>query len=275
MTFKRTLSIFSLTSAVMLSSSVALAHDFWMAPTAYQIDAPATVPVSVMIGHPQDHMYWPVDADRVIAFRSLDKNGVTDQQASIANYSQSSGLSVRLDGSGLHILTIETVRAFSELAAGKFEDYLDEEGLTAIKMDRVRRKMTEQPGTERYSRRGKTLLQVGPVTDADTELLRRPVGLTLEIIPMDHPLTWVDGEALDATVMFRGAPLGGASVELIDLSDDATPPSRAVTQADGTVSFDYPGAGSWMFHVVWGNRSTLSPEADYNTFFSSLSFQTQ
>jgi len=220
-------------------------------------------------------MYWPVDADRIIAFRSLSRNGVTDQQAAIADYRQSNGLPVRLDGSGLHILTIETVRAFSELAAGKFEDYLDEEGLSAIKMDRVRRKMTEQPGTERYSRRGKTLLQVGPVTQADTELLRRPVGLTLEIIPMDHPLTWVDGETLDTAVMFRGAPLGGATVGLIDLSDDAALPTHAVTRADGTVSFDYPGAGSWMFHVVWGDRSTLSPEADYNTFFSSMSFQTQ
>jgi hypothetical protein len=225
-----------------------------------------------MIGHPRDRMRWPVNADRIIAFRSLGIDGVSDQQTAVAAYAQGKTLPVNLETSGLHILTIETTRALSDLPAKQFENYLAEEGLTLIQLDRVRRNATDQSGTELYSRRGKTLLQVGPVMPADRYRLRRSVGLTLEIIAMDHPLEWVDGDDLQAKVLFRGAPLDGVTVGLVNTTDGTATAAHMKTMSDGTVSFAYPGPGAWMLHAVWGDRTDISDRADYSTIFSSLSF---
>ncbi|MGJ8558724.1 MAG: DUF4198 domain-containing protein [Litorimonas sp.] len=272
MTLIRAISIISLTSAAMMSSFVASAHDFWLSPTQSHMDAPGVVPVSVMIGHPRDRMRWPVNADRITAFRSLGVEGVSDQQTAVAAYNQGKTLPVHLDTAGLHILTIETTRSLSDLPAKQFEDYLTEEGLTLIQLDRVRRNVTDRNGTELYSRRGKTLLQVGPITTSDRDRLRRPVGLTLEILAMDHPLEWVDGSDMQAKVMFRGAPLGGVTVGLVNTTDGTATAAHMKTMSDGTLSFAYPGPGTWMLHAVWGDRTNISDRADYSTIFSSLSF---
>ncbi|GHB04177.1 hypothetical protein GCM10009069_28380 [Algimonas arctica] len=272
MTPIRAVTTVCLAIATLSSALVASAHDFWLAPAQSQMDVPSVVPVSVMIGHPRDRMRWPVNADRIIAFRSLGVDGVSDQQSAVAAYAQGKTLPVHLQTTGLHILTIETTRALSDLPAQQFEDYLTEEGLTLIQLDRVRRNVTDQSGTELYSRRGKTLLQVGPVTPADRDRLRRPAGLTLEIIAMDHPLEWVDGDDLQVKVLFRGAPLGGVTVGLVNTTDGTATAAHMKTMSDGTVSFAYPGPGSWMLHAVWGDRTDISDRADYSTIFSSLSF---
>jgi len=273
MTSIRAITTVCLTIATLSSALAASAHDFWLEPTQYHIDAPGLVPVSVMIGHPSDQMTWPVSADRVVALRTLSTDGVTDQQSSVSNYGAMEMLLVELDTSGLHVLTIETNRAFSDLPAAKFEDYLAEEGLSLIQLDRVQRQATERSGTELYSRRGKAILQVGPITTADRTLLRRPLGLTLEIMTLDHPLEWMEESMLNAEVLFRGAPIAGVTVGLVSTEAGSDKVVHSKTAADGTVSFAYPGPGMWMLHAVWGDRSTVSERADYNTIFSSVSFE--
>lgn len=255
------------------STGPASAHDFWLAPETYVMDSPGIVDVSVMIGHPKERLNWPVDPHRIVALRSIGPDGISDHQAAIADFEVSKTLPIRFETDGLYVLTVETTSAFSELQAEKFNAYVEEEGLTPIKIDRVLKEATEIPGTEIYSRRGKTLVQIGDISDVDPEYLTRPIGLTLEIVPLQNPARLGEGEMMSSRIYYRGNPMEGVTIGLIDLDSQDDKVVIEKTDSAGLVSFDRPEAGSWMLHAVWSDAMEDTSKADYDTIFSSLSFQ--
>jgi len=265
-------SLFLLGAALALPAA-GWAHDFWLAPEVYAVNSPEIVNVSVMIGHPEDRLSWPVAPHRIVGLRTIGPNGIRDQQAAMFDYDTSKSLPIRLEEPGLHILTIETTSAISVLDAKKFNDYVEEEGLTPIKIDRVINDTTDKPGRETYSRRGKSLIQVGDVSDTDPDYLTRPLGLTLEIVPLQNPARLEEGETFSCHVYYRGVPITGATIGLIDLDSDDGILAIEKTKANGLVEFDRPKAGSWMLHAVWSDTLADTRTADYDTIFSSLSFE--
>jgi len=248
------------------------AHDFWLSPELYTPASAGTVNVSVMIGHPEDQMEWAISPHRIIALRSIGPDGITDHQARIADYRKSKALPITLGQDGLHILTIETTDAVSELSAEKFNDYIEEEGLLPIKVDRILKRTTNQPGKEIYSRRGKTLIQTGSLGESDPAYLTKPVGMTLEVVPTANPARLKEGEAMTSVIYYRGVPMKGVTIGLIDLDGSEGITALKKTDARGRVTFERPKQGSWMLHAVWSDPLEGSNRADYDTIFSSLSF---
>lgn len=253
-------------------SGISWAHDFWLAPETYAASKHENVKTSIMIGHPEDRMSWPIQPHRVVALRSLGPNGIKDHQASLSFFSALKYLPLTFDSDGLHILTIETTNAVSTLQAEKFNAYVEEEGLTPIKLDRIAKNTTETPGVETYSRRGKALIHVGAIGAADPHYLSRPLGLTLEIVPQEHPVRVKAGEKMTSQVFYRGQPMSGVTIGLIDLSSDKGLVEISHTDKKGYVSFKRPDTGNWMLHAVWSDPLEGSQKADYDTIFSSLSF---
>lgn len=264
-----------ITGLLLCLSALAIpvhAHDFWLAPETYNPSPNQNTPVSVMIGHPTDQMTWSISPHRIVAFRSFGPSGVQDHQADIMEASASRPVSVTLNDPGLHILTLETTHAVSKLEADKFNAYLDEEGLTPIKLDRTANGTTDTPGTEIYSRRGKTLIQVGKPSQKDPDYLSRPLGLTLEIVPETHPARVAEGEPMVSTVYYRGEPMRGITIGLIDLKGDKGLVDIYVSDQAGQTKIPRPADGNWMMHAVWAAPLNNSDRADYDTVFSSLSF---
>jgi len=269
---KTTKSLFLI--AVGLSiSTISEAHDFWLAPESYALEGPGHVDVSVLIGHPKERLNWPLQPHRIIGLRSIGPNGVSDHQAALADYQPSEALPIKLDSDGLHIMTIETTNAISVLKASKFNAYIEEEGITPIKIDRVMQGTTNEAGRETYSRRGKTLIQVGEISEADPEYLLRPIGLTLEIVPLQNPARLKQGEIFSSQVFYRGVPVSGATIGLINLQSKDENVILSKTDAGGFVKFERPPEGEWMLHVVWSDKLENNDKAEYDTIFSSLSFK--
>ncbi|MGJ8562335.1 MAG: DUF4198 domain-containing protein [Alphaproteobacteria bacterium] len=250
----------------------AQAHDFWLAPETYNPAPQEKVDLSIMIGHPADRMMWPAAPHRIVAFRSVGPNGIQDHQSLIKPAAQSEALSLKFKAPGLHVLTIETTHAVSTLEADKFNAYLEEEGLTPIKLDRIVQGTSDEPGTEIYSRRGKALIQVGPSGEDDPDYLTKPLGLTLEIVPSAHPARAKVGSPMKAVIYYQGNPVKGVTIGLIDLKGDKGLVSVDETDRKGRVSFPRPNGGDWMLHAVWSAPLQGSDRADYDTVFSSLSF---
>jgi len=161
----------------------------------------------------------------------------------------------------------------SVLEAETFNDYLEEEGLTPIQVDRVIKRMTKKPGRETYSRRGKSLIQIGDLSETDPIYLSRPLGLTLEIVPLENPARLKEGEEFLSRVYFRGVPISRATIGLVDLDSEDGVLAVEKTDASGLVKFDRPEAGRWMLHVVWADTLPENDTAEYDTIFSSLSFE--
>ena len=172
---------------------------------------------------------------------------------------------------GLHILSLVTSTALSELPAIRFNDYLKVEGLTPAIVARARTGKTDAPGRERYSRRAKTLIQVGPPSARSSQLATRAIGLSLEIVPERDPYALPSDRRLPVRVIFEGKPLAGAYVKLTNLEFDARPLEAARSDRNGRVTFQIPRVGSWLVNVIW-TKPITAPGADFETTFSSLSF---
>ncbi len=250
----------------------ASAHDFWINPSNYSVQAGEKTNISIMIGHPEDQNSWAISPHRVVALRSVGPEGISDQQTLVSETDPKKPMTFSFNRDGVHVLTIETTSAYSELEAEKFNDYLDEEGLTPIKLDRTSKRKMSKPGTEIYSRRGKTIINVGNIGESDPSYVTTPLGLTLEVVPTSNPVRLQDGENLSAHIYYRGQIMSGVNVKLVSLDSDKGQVASQKSDSEGQVFFAKPDAGEWMLHVVWSDPMEDSEQADYDTIFSSLSF---
>lgn len=254
----------------LLWSGSAGAHDFWLAPSDFELDEPGDVAVAVMVGHAGEEEHWSLEHHRVSAFRSISLSGVQDQRANNAFAKKDAPARVTLEHDGLHVVTLESFRAFSELPNDRFMKYAEDEGLTQISAFREANG-DDGPGLELYSRFGKTLVTVGDVSAEDRALAMKPVGGVVEITPTSNIFD-PSAETLSFKVDFRGRALAGAKVHLISL-DGRSPERTIYSDADGVITTPNE-AGPWMLHVVWSVPETgLVGGADYSTVFSSLTYR--
>lgn len=209
----------------LLLALPAAAHDFWIQPQA---------PYSLLVGHGPYRQVSPIPPSRIIRSETI----------------------------GGHLMVLETDdKAQSHLPAIRFNDYLKAEGLTPALEERERTGRTNRDGSERYSRRAKALIGVGP----GDPLFTHRVGLTLEIVP--EP-----GAGLPVRVFYKDQPLAGALVKLTDLDHDEEPYQTRRTDETGRAAFALPQKGSWLLNVIWTEAQGPAAETDFATIFSSLSF---
>lgn len=250
----------------------ASAHDFWLQPETFRLDEPGPLLVQTLVGHSDDLSIWPAAPSRIIALRSAGPDGVTDQQARLDADPARGLLRPVLPEPGFHVLTLTSTHASSDLPADRFNSYLEEEGVRPILEHRRARDTMDTNGREIYSRRGKSLILVGDLDGASDDHVTRPLGLTLEIVPLTNPMRVSAEDGFDLEVRYRGQPVPGALVHVQSLSrnDVAIDPIR--TDGDGRARFDPGVGGAWMLHTVWSSPTRIDPRGDYDTTFSSLTF---
>lgn len=247
------------------------AHDFWVQPLKFWIPPDSAVVTTLQVGHGPARERWDVDAARVKLFRSIGPGeAVTDHRAALGQGVMDRDHRIVLTAPGTHVLVLETSHAQSTLPGPRFTAYLKEEGLTPALLRRQRDGTESQPGREIYSRRAKSIVQVGPASNRPQPWVTRALGLTLEIVPEVNPYALGAGETLPVRVFYEGKPLAGATVKLNNLAADAKPVVSYRTDARGRAVFRIPRRGAWQLNVLWTKPVTASPEADFDTTFSSL-----
>lgn len=256
----------------LAASPMASAHDFWLEPGKFQYDQPASVALQFKIGHHDEAGHWNLRWDKLVALRNYTANGVQDLAAGVIPYSGMlpGAAKTGLLDSGSYVIGLESYHSVSELEAEKFNQYLAEEGLKAIQQHRQANNLTNTAGTELYSRKAKTIVQVG---QNHTAHVTQPIGHTLEIVPTTHPGDANSSEKLAVKVLFKGEPLPAAMVDAIMMDADASTTQTAHTGQDGVASFALSGKGAVKLTVVWGVPLQGNPRADYETYFASLTMQ--
>lgn len=265
----------------LVIAAPAAAHDFWLQPEAFRMAEPGPLLVQARVGHSDELSIWHTPPARIIAFHSVGPAGVTDQQSRLYGDPTTGLLAPVLPRPGLHVLSLTSIHAQSDLPADRFNAYVEEEGVRPILADRVMRGAMERNGREIYSRRAKSLILVGGLEGAADDHVTRPIGLTLEIIPLTNPMRSAADAAFEFEVRYRGLPLAGALVHVQRLSEHPASMAPMRTDADGRATFD-PGdpgdpgdadsGGGWMLHTVWSSPISGDPRGDYDTIFSSLTF---
>lgn len=247
------------------------AHDFWIQPLRFQVGENQPLSATFQVGHAQYRQRWGNDIRRIPLLLDFAPRGRSNQRGNVRSDS-TADLVTRLSGPGLHVLGMQTAPAYSELPALRFNDYLKAEGLVVPIAARNRSDSTTLPGRERYSRRAKALIQVGPQTAANSARALRPLGMKLEIVPVKNPYALDKSHRLPVVVLYNGKRLAGASVKLTSLEFDAKPLETEITDRSGQATFTIPPLGDWLINVIWSEPLRGDPKADFETTFSSLTF---
>lgn len=256
--------------ALALIASPAAAHDFWIELDRSKVAADeAVLTASFKIGEAANPEDWNTRVERIVALRSYGPDGkVRDQQAEITPGEPGSA-TIRLEGEGTHIVTLESTPSESDLPAAEFKDYAKHEGLAAVLAWREANGQSAKNGRELYARRAKALVQLG---SKPSDTVSAPLGLSLEVVPERNPLLLKDGEPLPVRLYYRGKPLAGAMLRAEPLSA-ATPSASQITDSEGRARFALPRPGKWKIATVWSTPIVGNPKADFDTLFASLTFE--
>lgn len=250
------------------------AHEFWVQPSGYWTAPAIPIAVTLQVGDHKSRQRSLMPRGRIIRFEAT---GPDSTLLDLSDQLRLGGVAhdalLRFDSPGTYILVLESDnRARSDLAADAFNEYIQAEGLTPALEYRSRTGRMSAPGSERYSRRTKTLVQVGPADAQRSSHVTQPIGLSLEIVPELSPYAEPHSGRLPVRVVYENRALGGALVKLIDLKQGGRMFERRLTDATGRADFTWPTRGTWLLSVVWTKPLTGANEVEFETTFSTLSF---
>lgn len=258
--------------AAIATSFGSNAHDFWIQPGTFRPQIDEAVSITLLVGDSSSRQRSQIRSRRITRFDSIGPGGErTDRRSALTLHEPQHDGELRWKTAGTHVLILETDnRAESYLPAERFNAYLAEEGLTPALQHRQLARRTDAEGSERYSRRAKTLVQVGGTAESDSFSMF--TGLSLELVPEANPYATPRAARLPLRVIHEGQPLAGALVKMIDLGRNLTVVDRFTSDAEGRGSFAMPSDGEWIVSVTWTKVLPEAEGVDFETVFSTLSF---
>lgn len=253
---------------LLLATLVAGAHDTWLVPASFQVQAGR--PVQVALNTSEDFPTSEAAAapDRIARFEAVTDTG----RVEVTGY-RVEGKSLVAEvtpGPGLTMVAAVTRARLIVLKQEIFNSYIGEEGLEPIVAARAARGQTYADGRERYSKIAKLALCAGEAAD---RRYRQPLGLRLEIVPLTNPCSLRAGDVLTVQVLFEGRPL--PNVWLAAGTEGAhghNYPLRQHTDADGRAIVPLDRPGPWFVRVLHMVASTEFSDADWQSWFSTLTF---
>ena len=246
----------------------AFAHDLWLVPPdAAVAGKPATIRVvsgsKFAIG---DHAPDPAKfAKRLVRLA----DGTEGKLDAAGTEGKNGLLAFAPSGPGVYAVGVETTPKAIELAANKFNEYLVSDGLPHIFLLRAKEETLDRPAKERYSKSPKALFRIGEGGPGDPS---KPLGLPLEIVPLQDPFLAKAGDALKVRVLFRGKPLAEANLGWDHPGEGELPAGTVRTNAKGEALVPIAQAGLMTIRLTHMTRPKLA-EYEWESFWTTLTFQ--
>ncbi len=251
---------------------VAFAHEFWLMPAKFRLEAGETVHVKLLVGEHFKGEDWGRKRERTQEMLHFWATGKQDLTAA-ATKSDANDLMVRFAEEGTHLVIMRSKNSFIEMEAGKFNEYLKEDGIENILQLREQKGESKKKSREFYQRNVKTLVQAG---DKPDETHGKETGMPLEIIPLQNSYRLKPGDELSVKVLFGCKPLAGHAVRTWHKTGNAqTPANEGIirTDAQGAATFVLNAKGYWMVSLVRMVPYSDTSKADYQSYWASLTFE--
>jgi uncharacterized GH25 family protein len=258
----------SLILILALTSSVG-AHDTWVVPSTFRPKQGATVQLRVATGMTFPSSEAAVTPERVIRFTMHDSARVRKiPNQHVDGTFLAADIAPELQGDT--ILSLELKPRLLEMTGKEFTEYLREERQEKVLGMRREQGKSDAPGRERYRKIAKTVLCVGESEDK-TALLSE--GLMLEILPEQSPCSYHAWDRIEVLVFYEGQPLANARVVAgYQGAAGHHYPVETTTDSDGRAAIVLKRAGPWFIRVLHIAPAVDDPEADWQTVFSTLTF---
>ena len=251
--------------SLLLAAAPARAHDFWIEPSSFTPHPHDAVPLRLMVGERFAGDGVLRSDAMIVRFVVLGPAGEIRVQG--RDGADPAGLAL-LGGPGLYVAGYRSKPSPVELEAGKFEAYLQLEGLDAISSLRAARGQSDKPGRERYARCAKALLAIGPEAAKQKDA---PLGFTLELVAEKNPYALAPGDELPLRLTYDGAPIAGVLVTAFSKEHPGASVA-ARTDKEGRVKLRLASPGIWLAKAVHMIPLPAGEDAEFESFWASLTF---
>ncbi|MDO7853756.1 DUF4198 domain-containing protein [Hymenobacter sp. CA1UV-4] len=268
-------------SGSILIATATLAHEFWLEPPRFRLQAGQTVSIRPLIGADFSGKPWTTKATKVLRLvrygpTPADSTNLTSKNATETDTFRTSFAFAQ---PGTHVVLMRSTNSFIELPAAEFTAYLREEGLDYALKLRQENEQMDQPGRETYRRCAKALVQVGeaaataPATDS---ACRRIYGLPLELVPEQNPYRLAIDKSLTVRVLRNSKPAFGAAVQVWQRQPGGLPTTHFTMRANqsGRILLRLSGPGPYLLAAVdmTAAPAKLRDRADWQSTWASLTF---
>ena len=244
---------------------IALAHDFWIDPDRFDLQAGDSVALTLRQGVGMKGNSLPYLTPLIDDFSTTDRLGRTVVQSVMGN----DPAAVLVLESGTTLVGYQSNRDYVEMQPQKFRQYLDDEGLESIAEERRTRGEQTDPAREYFIRCSKLLLDAAPAKG--DKLFNKRLGYTLELLPATDPSALSAGEALSMQLLYLGQPIAGLLVRAIN-EDEPDGPVDSRSDADGHATLVLNRPGTWLIKAVHMIRLEDDNRADWESYWASLLF---
>ncbi len=271
----------------LVVSSAAFGHDSWLVAGSNSAAPGARVRVAFVTAEVFPVSENATDPDRVVDWAVVHE-GVRRSVTGYHVEGTELAATVRLPEVGMYVIALALQQRFIEIEADGFNAYLKDERADAALAARVAAGTDDEPGTELYTKFGKTFVEVGSASN-DTSY-RDPVGHTLEIVPLSNPCRWNAGDEVLVQVLSNGEPARGLRVSSghEDLPRH-TYVDHVTTDNQGVARIKLTRPGLWFVrtHTIHRlrpaaaagsmqqapNVPTARPPAQWRSFWASITFR--
>jgi hypothetical protein len=179
----------------------------------------------------------------------------------------------RIPAKGTLVIGARTLPKFVALDSEAFEVYLKSEGMAQVIQLRQERGESGKPGRELHSKYLKALVRAG--SGAGDHAYAKPVGFAIEFVPEEDPYSMKVGDTMPVRLLWKGKPASGVLVEAAraGASGPAEGYSVGRTDSEGRVHVPLSAAGKWRLHAVAIERCGDERQADWESFWASLTFE--
>jgi len=245
----------------------AQAHEFWMQPVKFFLLPGEKTSLRFLVGENFIGEPWDLKVHKVEKLELHHAAGVMNLLDSIKEDAKAN-LNIALQEEGTHLLMLQSNNAFSELEGGKFNEYLNEDGLDEVLSHRKTTGSLDKVGKEFYKRYSKLILQVGNKRD---DTYKKIIGSPIEIVPETNPYAFKRGQLVKFKILSDGKPIFGVKVRVWNRFQNRTLIQPVYPEKNGIVEARISNPGPWMVSVVKMVPSKQEG-ADWQSYWASLTF---
>lgn len=269
--------------AIVATSRMLFAHDFWIVPDAFQVTPGGTLTVRGQTSSKFPTSQSAVAPDRIAEARLV--GAASDER--LTDFS-TSGKSLlirhRPTAPGQLIVAVALVSRSARTTPERLQRYIALEGAPEL-AERYARDRTypkTDSVTQVSAKFAKTLVEVGR---DGPRAFDKTVGHALELVPVNDPSLLRAGDTLVVRLLYRGQPVPGAHLHggaaapgvtaMSDSAQSAVPALAGVTAetgADGTARLVLNGSGIWNVRTLHAAPTAEAGAANWEVYFVTLVF---
>jgi uncharacterized GH25 family protein len=251
------------TLVLFVAACVVQAHDFWMQPGKHKLKIGEELTISFSQGEDLIGMPWPINKQDVKTMSWCSLDNVADVRKNLVE--GSAKVSLKMESAGTHLFVMESLPFTKNWSSEAFDEYLKTDGYDDLLFHRKKKNLADSV-TESVTICSKLLVQVAGQNDKTFGLHNT---LALEIIPMQNPYDLKVGDRIHFKILYKGRPLFGAQVKILNRYQSRTTIQKIYTQKDGIVETTLSNNGNWLVRVTTMNPLKAG-ENRYESFISTL-----